>query len=83
MAKTLLGTPTPLTLPPMLVKVKTPHYPLQLAGCTQGEDLAWQCRWNSHGMVAEARGEDGALCGFVVGGDQMSAAFPLLRQLPR
>ncbi|MDX7788831.1 NADH:flavorubredoxin reductase NorW [Aeromonas caviae] len=83
LARTLLGTPTPLTLSPMLVKVKTPRYPLQLAGRTRGEDLAWQCRWNSHGMVAEAHGEDGKLCGFVVGGDQMSAAFPLLRQLPR
>ncbi|WP_413163200.1 NADH:flavorubredoxin reductase NorW [Aeromonas salmonicida] len=83
LARTLLGTPTPLTLPPMLVKVKTPRYPLQLAGRTKGEDLAWQCRWNSLGMVAEAHGEDGELCGFVVGGDQMSAAFPLLRQLPR
>lgn len=83
LAKTLLGTPTPLTLPPMLIKVKTPRYPLQLAGRTQGEDLAWQCHWNQHGMVAEARGADGELCGFVVGGDKMSAAFPLLRQLPR
>jgi len=83
LARTLLGTPTPLTLPPMLVKVKTPRYPLQLAGRTRGEDLAWQCRWNSRGMVAEAHGEDGKLYGFVVGGDQMSAAFPLLRQLPR
>ncbi|MNR56849.1 Nitric oxide reductase FlRd-NAD(+) reductase [compost metagenome] len=67
----------------MLVKVKTPLYPLQLAGRTLGEDLAWQCRWNRQGMVAEAHGADGELCGFVVGGDQMSAAFPLLRQLPR
>lgn len=83
LAKTLLGTPTALTLPPMLVKVKTPLYPLQLAGRTLGGDLAWQCRWNGQGMVAEARGADGELCGFVVGGDQMSAAFPLLRQLPR
>ncbi|HCT5134575.1 TPA: NADH:flavorubredoxin reductase NorW, partial [Aeromonas hydrophila] len=83
LARTLLGTPTPLALPPMLVKVKTPRYPLQLAGRTRGEDLAWQCRWNSHGMVAEARDQAGELCGFVVGGDQMSAAFPLLRQLPR
>ncbi|MGY4003453.1 NADH:flavorubredoxin reductase NorW [Aeromonas sanarellii] len=83
LARTLLGTPTPLALPSMLVKVKTPRYPLQLAGRTKGEDLAWQCRWNSHGMVAEARDQAGELCGFVVGGDQMSAAFPLLRQLPR
>ena len=83
LARTLLGTPTPLILPPMLVKVKTPRYPLQLAGRTKGEDLAWQCRWNSQGLVAEARDQAGELCGFVVGGDQMSAAFPLLRQLPR
>lgn len=83
LAKTLLGAPTELSLPPMLVKVKTPLYPLQLAGRTRGEDLAWQCRWNQQGLVAEARGENGELCGFVVGGDQMSAAFPLLRQLPR
>ncbi|MBP9662291.1 MAG: FAD-dependent oxidoreductase, partial [Aeromonas sp.] len=83
LARTLLGTPTPLTLPPVLVKVKTPRYPLQLAGRTKGVDLTWQCRWNSQGMVAQAHGEDGELCGFVVGGDQMSAAFPLLRQLPR
>lgn len=27
LARTLLGTPTPLALPPMLVKVKTPRYP--------------------------------------------------------
>ena len=78
-----IGLRPNLALPPMLVKVKTPRYPLQLAGHTKGEDLAWQCRWNSHGMVAEARDEAGELCGFVVGGDQMSAAFPLLRQLPR
>ena len=83
LAKTLLGAPTALTLPPMLVKVKTPLYPLQLAGRTRGDDLTWQCRWNQQGVVAEARGENGELCGFVVGGDQMSAAFALLRQLPR
>ena len=83
LAKTLLGSPTALTLPPMLVKVKTPLYPLQLAGRTRGDDLTWQCRWNQQGVVAEARGENGELCGFVVGGDQMSAAFALLRQLPR
>jgi len=83
LARTLLGTPTPLALPPMLVKVKTPLYPLQLAGRTRGDDLTWQCRWNQQGVVAEARGENGELCGFVVGGDQMSAAFALLRQLPR
>ncbi|MGY3962741.1 NADH:flavorubredoxin reductase NorW [Aeromonas veronii] len=83
LSKTLIGKPTPLTLPPMLVKVKTLQYPLQLAGRTQGADLSWQFRWNKNGMVAEARSEDGEMCGFVVGGDQMGAAFPLLRLLSR
>ena len=31
LAKTLLGQPTELALPNMLVKVKTPIYPLQLS----------------------------------------------------
>lgn len=83
LSKTLIGKPTPLTLPTMLVKVKTLQYPLQLAGRTQGADLSWQFRWNKNGMVAEARSEDGEMCGFVVGGDQMGAAFPLLRLLSR
>lgn len=81
LAKTLLGRPTPLALPPLLVKIKTPLYPMQLAGRTRGEDLHWQCRWHQLGLVAEARGLEGRLCGFVVGGDQMASAFPLLREL--
>ena len=81
LAKTLLGRPTPLALPPLLVKIKTPLYPIQLAGRTRGEDLHWQCRWHRLGLVAEAREASGRLCGFVVGGDQMASAFPLLREL--
>lgn len=81
LAKTLLGHPTPLALPPLLVKVKTPLYPMQLAGRTRGDDLHWQCRWHRLGLVAEARELGGRLCGFVVGGDQMASAFPLLREL--
>ncbi len=82
LAKTLLGQPTALALPNMLVKVKTPLYPLQLAGQTQGEALNWQCEWNSRGLVARASDSAGRLCGFVVGGEQMKTAFALLRQLP-
>ena len=81
LAKTLLGCPTPLVLPPLLVKIKTPLYPMQLAGRTRGEDLHWQCRWHQLGLVAEARELGGRLSGFVVGGDQMASAFPLLREL--
>lgn len=83
LAGTLLGHPTALALPPMLVKVKTPGYPLQLAGRTLGEDLRWQIEWDCRGLQARAEDGAGQVCGFVVGGDRMSAAFPLLRELPR
>lgn len=82
LAKTLLGQPTALALPNMLVKVKTPLYPLQLAGQTQGEGLNWQSEWNGLGLVARAFDDAGRLCGFVVGGEQMKTAFALLRELP-
>jgi len=82
LAKTLLGQPTALALPNMLVKVKTPLFPLQLAGQTRGEDLNWQSEWNSRGLLARAFDNAGQLCGFVVGGEQMKSAFALLRELP-
>lgn len=39
LAKNLLGNNTPLKLPAMLVKIKTPELPLHLAGETQRQDL--------------------------------------------
>lgn len=83
LAATLLGTPTELVLPPMLIKVKTPRYPIQLAGRTRGDDLRWQVEWDGAGLQAQALDASGQPCGFVVGGNRMSAAFPLLRTLPR
>lgn len=82
LATTLLGQPAALTLPPMLIKVKTPHYPLQLAGRTRGDDINWQCEWSAQGMTARAFDPANRLCGFVVGGDATNKAFPLLRELP-
>ncbi|WES91035.1 NADH:flavorubredoxin reductase NorW [Dickeya fangzhongdai] len=69
-----------LTLPAMLIKVKTPLFPLQLAGETQNPELVWHLVADHGGMVAKGMvGEQ--LRGFVVGGDRMKEAFPLLRQL--
>lgn len=69
-----------LTLPTMLIKVKTPLFPLQLAGETQNPELVWHLAADHGGMVAKGMvGEQ--LRGFVVGGDRMKEAFPLLRQL--
>ncbi|WP_448622945.1 NADH:flavorubredoxin reductase NorW [Dickeya fangzhongdai] len=69
-----------LTLPTMLIKVKTPLFPLQLAGETQNPELVWHLVADHGGMVAKGMAGE-QLRGFVVGGDRMKEAFPLLRQL--
>ncbi|KHN52334.1 NADH:flavorubredoxin reductase NorW [Pectobacterium fontis] len=81
LAKNLLGASEALTLPPMLVKIKTPLFPLQMAGDTSGSNLYWQQEWNEQGMVAKALDGQQRLRAFVVGGERMKDAFPLLRQL--
>ncbi|MEH2919564.1 NADH:flavorubredoxin reductase NorW [Samsonia erythrinae] len=81
LAKNLLGASEALTLPPMLVKIKTPLFPLQMAGDTTNNDLHWQQEWNAQGLVAKALDDRQILRAFVVGGERMKEAFPLLRQL--
>lgn len=82
LAKNLLGTSTPLKLPAMLVKVKTPELPLHLAGETQRQDLNWQITLETQGMVARGMDNDGQLRAFVVSEDRMKEAFALLKSLP-
>ncbi|WP_318378179.1 NADH:flavorubredoxin reductase NorW [Enterobacter sp.] len=80
LAKNLTGSNAPLTLPPMLVKVKTPALPLHLAGETARGDLRWQIETRPDGMLA--KGFDGEqLRAFVVSEDRMKEAFGLLKQL--
>jgi len=82
LAKNLLGTSTPLKLPAMLVKVKTPELPLHLAGETQHQDLNWHITLETQGMVARGMDNDGQLRAFVVSEDRMKEAFALLKSLP-
>lgn len=81
LAKNLLGAHAPLTLPAMLVKVKTPLLPLHLAGETQRKDLRWQIAVEPEGMVAQGRDDAGQLRAFVVSEDRMKEAFALLKLL--
>jgi nitric oxide reductase FlRd-NAD(+) reductase len=82
LAKNLLGTSTPLKLPAMLVKVKTPELPLHLAGETQRQDLNWHITLETQGMVARGMDNDGQLRAFVISEDRMKEAFALLKSLP-
>lgn len=81
LAKNLTGASAQLTLPAMLIKVKTPLMPLHLAGETGREDLSWQITTDSDGMVAQGFDAEGKLRGFVVSEEKMKAAFALLKGL--
>lgn len=83
LAKTLLGTPTPVKLPASLIKAKTPWFPLSLSGQTTGVQARWEVTRDDEGYVAKAFDkETAALIGFIVSHEQQKSAFPLLRQLP-
>ncbi|MNW08858.1 Nitric oxide reductase FlRd-NAD(+) reductase [compost metagenome] len=66
----------------MLIRVKTPRLPLQLAGETSGEHLDWQLSFDDQGMLAQAFDAQAQLRGFVVSEGRLQNAFALLRQLP-
>ncbi len=84
LAKTLLGTPSPVHLPASLVKAKTPPWlPLHLSGNTTDENASWEVTNEPNGLIAKAYDKETAnLIGFVVSHNQLKAAFPLLRLLP-
>ncbi|QLK63423.1 NADH:flavorubredoxin reductase NorW (plasmid) [Enterobacteriaceae bacterium Kacie_13] len=81
LAKNLLGARHGLTLPAMLIKVKTPNMPLHLAGETQRKDLTWTITTQTQGMVAKGFDADEQLRAFVVSEDHMKQAFALLKSL--
>ncbi|ELW9442622.1 NADH:flavorubredoxin reductase NorW [Pluralibacter gergoviae] len=81
LAKNLLNQTAALALPPMLVKVKTPELPLQLAGDAGRPDLSWHIVSNAGGMVAKGVDDAGKLCAFAVSEGRMKEAFELLKSL--
>lgn len=80
LAKQLLGQEAQLALPAMMVKVKTPSYPIQLAGNFE-QVASWDVQFTSSGITARAKDDNAKLVGFVVTSEQVSQAFPLLREL--
>jgi nitric oxide reductase FlRd-NAD(+) reductase len=81
LAKNLLGAADGLTLPAMLVKVKTPELPLHLAGETQRTDLRWQISAEPEGLIAKGYDSAEQLRAFIVSEAHMKQAFGLLREL--
>jgi len=81
LAKNLLGAADGLSLPAMLVKVKTPELPLHLAGETQRADLHWQITAEPQGLIAKGYDDAQRLKAFIVSEAHMKLAFGLLREL--
>lgn len=82
LSKTLTGQPTKVVLPKMMVKVKTPDYPIQLAGVTSGDAVkGWDYQVRQSGIVAKALNEQEQMIGFVVTQDCTKQAFSLMREM--
>ena len=74
LARTLAGEPTPVSFGRMPVAVKTPRYPVLLAGATQGDDLEWLLDEDETGLIAKAW-RNGRLAGFVATGGRNGLAL--------
>jgi nitric oxide reductase FlRd-NAD(+) reductase len=81
LAKCLTGPDVELTLPRMLVKVKTPDLPLHLAGDTGNASLKWVMEFDKTGIVAKGFDDMQKLRAFVVSEDHISQAFNLMKTL--
>ncbi|MGF1813276.1 NADH:flavorubredoxin reductase NorW [Vibrio splendidus] len=81
LAKQLTTGEGKLSLPHIMTKVKTPSYPIQLAGRDIQTAQSWETRFDPKGIVAKGFNEANQLVGFIVTGEHIKAAFPLLKEL--
>ncbi|WP_192891513.1 NADH:flavorubredoxin reductase NorW [Vibrio bathopelagicus] len=70
-----------LSLPHIITKVKTPSYPIQLAGRDIQTAQSWETRFDPKGIIAKGFNEENQMVGFIVTGEHIKAAFPLLKEL--
>ncbi|GLT14703.1 NADH:flavorubredoxin reductase NorW [Vibrio algivorus] len=85
LAKVLLQTESQtatLKLPAMLVKVKTPNLPIQLAGHTGQSVQKWSIELDKEGITARAFDDSNNLVGFITTQNHMSNALKMLKTLP-
>lgn len=82
LAKTLAGTPTPLTYPAMPVVVKTPAAPLVVAPPPADTAGAWRLSEDADGIDARFEDALGNLHGFVLLGAATARRHALAGQLP-
>jgi len=82
LAKTLTGTPAPLSYPAMPVVVKTPACPTVVCPPAAGAEGNWQCEPVEGGLQALFRSSSGELSGFALLGSATTQSQALAAQLP-
>ena len=81
LAKQLTTGEGKLRLPNIITKVKTPRYPIQLAGRNIQTVQSWEARFDPKGIIAKGFNESNQLVGFIVTGEHTQSAFSLLKEL--
>lgn len=83
LAKTLTGTPTPVSYPAMPVTIKTPACPVIVAPPPREAEGQWQIQADGPNVVAEFRSPQGALLGFALTGETgIKEKLRLQKELP-
>ncbi|WP_037469615.1 NADH:flavorubredoxin reductase NorW [Shewanella marina] len=81
LAKVLFDQAAELKLAAMMIKIKTPNFPIQLAGNTSKTVARWQLEINHEGILANAYNSDNQAIGFIVTHQHTSKAFSLLKSI--
>lgn len=82
LAKTLSGTPTPVSYGPMPVGIKVPVCPIQVSPPARGVEGKWEIEAEDNNVKALFRDPSGKLLGFALTGTKVSEKMALQKELP-
>ncbi|WP_028241063.1 FAD-dependent oxidoreductase [Stutzerimonas azotifigens] len=82
LARTLAGTPTPVSYGPMPVTVKTPACPLVVSPPPAGRDGHWTVEGTAPDVRALCHDADGRLIGYALTGARVQERLALNKELP-
>ena len=82
LAKTLTGTPTPLSYPAMPVGIKTPAHPIVVSPPARGTEGDWEIEQDESGVRALFRSSQGQLLGFTLTGNYVDEKAQWTKQVP-
>jgi len=82
LAKTIAGTPTPVSYGAMPVGVKVPVCPIQVSPPARGAEGKWEIEADGNHVKALFRSSEGKLLGFALTGTKAAEKMALQKELP-